>query len=83
MSENIVRNIPGTLVRMGGENGRHFIAPVPSERECPGRDFQIIAVPVGGAQNSTFLCLRCKRELEGIHLPADESKIHRSFGQIP
>jgi hypothetical protein len=66
VAENVVRNVIGTRVTMKEENGRHFVGPAPAERECAGRDFRVKAIPVGGAKSTTFVCLRCNRELEGL-----------------
>lgn len=82
-AEHTVRNVIGTTLRMTEENGRHFIGPVPLERECAGRDFRVKTIPDGGAKTTTFVCLRCNRELEGIHSPGNDSHLLRAGGAIP
>jgi len=77
-----VRNVIGDTIIMTEENGRHFRGPVPDERECPGRQFRVKAIPVKGAQTSTFMCLRCNRELEGLRLPGNDSRLLRKGGEI-
>jgi hypothetical protein len=84
MSEkNVVRNVIGGTVTMSDENGRHFIGAVPDQRECAGRQFRVKAVPIGGAQTTIFLCLRCTRELEGVRFSENDSHLVRNGGQIP
>ena len=83
VEDNTVRNVIGTHVTMGEENGRHFMGPVPAERECAGRHFRVKAIPVGGATSTTFVCLRCGRELEGVHQPGNNSSLIRTGADIP
>lgn len=68
---------------MSDEGGRHFIGPVPVERECAGRDFQIISSPKESDSGAIFRCLRCTRELEGDYLPDGMSRLNRPGGRIP
>ena len=83
MGEGIVPNVLGQQLGMSEENGNHFIGPVPTQRECSGRKFVVIAIPAGGAKATTFRCLRCGRELKGIHLPENQSHLIRIGGEIP
>lgn len=73
----------GVEVRMDEESGRHFIGPVPSERECSGRMFRRVAASSDSDTVSTFQCQRCHRDLEGIFLPHGRSRLNRPGGRIP
>jgi len=70
-------------VQMSDEAGRHFIGPVPAERECAGRSFRVIAASKGANSGTMFRCLRCNRELEGQNLPDGKSRLSRPGSQIP
>jgi hypothetical protein len=73
----------GVEVRMSDEAGRHFIGPVPAERECAGRNFRITSASKGSDSGTIFRCLRCARDLEGAYLPHGKSHLNRPGGQIP
>lgn len=70
-------------IRMDEESGRHFVGPVPAERECSGRTFRRVAVSKELDTTATFQCLRCHRNLEGTLLPHGKSRLERPGGQIP
>jgi hypothetical protein len=70
-------------VRMSDEAGRHFVGPVPAERECASRTFRIIAASKDANSGAMFRCMRCNRELEGQNLPDGTSRLSRPGGQIP
>ena len=70
-------------VRMDEESGRHFVGPVPAERECSGRMFRMVAASPDSDTVATFQCQRCRRNLEGIFLPHARSRLNRPGGQIP
>jgi len=70
-------------IRMDEESGRHFIGPVPAERECSGRTFRRVALSKDSDTMATFQCLRCHRNLEGAFLPHGKSRLNRPGGQIP
>lgn len=72
-----------TEIRMGEEAGRHFVGPVPAERECSGRNFRIMSTQEGSDFGATFRCLRCGRDLEGAYFPQNKSRLNRPGGQIP
>jgi hypothetical protein len=69
-------------VRMSDEAGRHFIGPVPAERECAGRNFRIITASKDANSVTIFRCIRCNRELEGQNLPDGKSRLSRPGGHI-
>jgi hypothetical protein len=70
-------------LRMDEESGRHFIGPVPAERECSGRVFRRVAASHDSDTAATFQCQRCRRSLEGVFLPHGRSRLNRPGGQIP
>jgi hypothetical protein len=70
-------------VQMSDEAGRHFIGPVPAERECAGRNFRSISVSKDANSSVMFRCMRCNRALEGHNLPDGKSRLSRPGGQIP
>ena len=70
-------------IRKDEESGRHFIGPVPAERECSGRTFRRVAMSKDPDTTATFQCLRCRRNLEGAFLPHGKSRLNRPGGQIP
>lgn len=51
----------GDDVRIDEESGRHFIGPVPAERECSSRVFRRVATSHDSDPAATFQCLRCRR----------------------
>jgi hypothetical protein len=69
-------------VRMSDEAGRHFVGPVPAERECAGRNFRIITASKDANSVTIFRCIRCDRELEGQNLPDGKSRLSRLGGHI-
>jgi hypothetical protein len=73
----------GDEVRIDEESGRHFIGPVPAERECSGRMFRRLATSHDSDTAATFQCLRCRRSLEGVFLPHGKSRLNRTGGHIP
>jgi hypothetical protein len=73
----------GVEVRIDEESGRHFIGPVPTERECSGRMFRRVATSHDSDTAATFQCLRCRRSLEGVFLPHGKSRLNRTGGHIP
>jgi hypothetical protein len=73
----------GIEVRMDEESGRHFIGPVPAERECSGRIFRRVAMSKDSETIANFECLRCHRNLEGTFLPHGKSRLSHPGGQIP
>jgi hypothetical protein len=73
----------GAKVTMDEESGRHFIGPVPAERECAGRSFRIVATQNDSPSAITFQCLRCSRELPGAYLAEGQYRLDRPGGQIP
>jgi len=78
-----VQQMAGVEVRISEEAGRHFMGPVPSERECSGRSFRIMSTQKGSDFGAIFRCLRCGRDLEGAYLPQSKSRLNRPGGQIP
>lgn len=68
--------------QMDEEAGRHFVAGVPAERECPGRVFDIV-VPQKGDTQTRFRCQRCGRELFGERRDNGGSRLTRAEGNIP
>jgi len=73
----------GAKVTMDEQSGRHFVGPVPAERECAGRNFRIVAASQDSDSAATFRCLRCGRDLAGAYLPHSKSRLNRPGGQIP
>ena len=73
----------GVEVRIDEESGRHFIGPVPAERECSGRMFRRVAVSPDSDTVAIFQCQRCRRSLEGVFLPHGRSRLNRPGGHIP
>jgi len=73
----------GAKVTMDEPSGRHFVGPVPAERECAGRNFRIVAVSKNSDSGASFRCLRCGRDVEGAYLPHGKSRLNRPGGQIP
>ena len=67
---------------MDHEAGRHFLGPVPAERECSGRVFDIL-VPQKGDTQTRFRCQRCGRELVGERNDNGGSRLKRIGGNIP
>ena len=44
----------GVELRISEEAGRHFMAPIPSERECSGRSFRVISTQKGSDFGAIF-----------------------------
>jgi hypothetical protein len=59
---------------MSEEAGRHFIGPVPVERECAGRNFQIISK--GSDSGTLFRCTLTKRVEECFRGKPTRSSLH-------